>query len=316
VIGTLALLVSWWHEPFDSVRQQVFTSVFHSVSAFCNAGFSTFSLNLAERGSAMNLGVNMTITSLIIVGGIGFLVTSNILGLRFGGTHYRIRNQLSVHTKMVLLATAVLIVAGTGLILLLDFMNPGTLQSLTFPEKLLASYFQSVSTRTAGFNTIDISQLSVGSSLIMILWMFIGASPGSTGGGIKTTTATVIVLSVWHMIRGKSKIEFASRHIASSTVERAYVTLSLALLTLCLAVFFLALIEPVPLIDVLFECASALGTVGLSRGITMHLADASKLILTVTMLIGRVGTLTILVALIKKSPQADYDYPTEQILIG
>lgn len=315
-IGAIFLGISWLYHPFTSLRQHVFTSVFHSISAFCNAGFSTFSLNLAERDSAMNLGINLTITSLIIIGGIGFLVTRNVFSVRFGSQHYRLRNQLTVHTKLVLISTFVLIVAGTVFILLLDYFNPGTLQSLSFPDKILASYFQSVSTRTAGFNTLDTTRLSVGSSLIMILWMFIGASPGSTGGGIKTTTAAVIVLSVYSMIRGKSKIEFAHRHIPSSIVERAFVTLSLALLTLGMSAFFLAFLEPFPLIDILFECSSALGTVGLSRGITMNLTDASKLILTATMLIGRVGALTILTAVIRQASQANYDYPSEQIVIG
>jgi trk system potassium uptake protein len=306
--------MNWGAAPFAGAGEKVFSSVFNAVSAFCNAGFSLFSANLAERGVAMNTGVNLTITSLIILGGIGFVVLSNLLSLRTGKQRIRLRNQLSVHTKLVLVMTALLIIAGTAVMYVLD--GGGSLRQLSTGEKLLASYFQSVSTRTAGFNTVDIGALSAGTALFFVMLMFIGASPGSTGGGIKTSTAAVVFLFLWNAVRGRSKVEFGRRRIPSDTVEKAFIVTVLAAGVLFTSSFLLALVEPKPYLDILFECSSALGTVGLSRNLTPSLSDFSKYTLSAVMLIGRVGTITIIAALVRRTISADYDYPSGNVLIG
>jgi Trk-type K+ transport system membrane component len=314
LLGAVCFYASTGSFPFASEGQKIFSAAFHAVSAFCNAGFSLFSANLAERGVAMNLGVNLTITTLIILGGIGFTVIANLLSLRAGQRHIRLRNQLTVHTKLVLITTALLLAAGTAVMYALD--GGGILGGLPWGEKLLASYFQSVTTRTAGFNTVDIGALSGGTALLMIILMFIGASPGSTGGGIKTSTAAVVAMHLWATVRGRAKVEFGRRRIPSETVEKAFIVTALAAIVLVTSSFLLLLVEPRPYLDLLFECSSALGTVGLSRNLTPSLTDFSKVVLAAVMLTGRVGALTIIAALVRRVVTADYDYPSGNVMIG
>jgi Trk-type K+ transport system membrane component len=191
-----------------------------------------------------------------------------------------------------------------------------SLEGLRWTDKILASFFQSVTTRTAGFNTTDTGAMTVPTSLLFIVLMFIGASPGSTGGGIKTTTASLVFLSAMNYIRGKPTVEIAHRRVLTTTVERAYAALLFGLALVVLSIFFLSLFEPFALLDLTFECFSAAATVGLSRGITFGLSDPSKIVLIFTMLIGRVGTLTLMMALTRRAALNRYDYPTEQIIVG
>lgn len=314
-IGAVLLFFSWDASIYTSLRQRVFSAVFHSVSAFCNAGFSLFSENLAGSASAFNVQVNLTISGLIILGGLGFITIVNIASVRpWARAPQRLSHRLSAHSRVVIVSTIILLLAGMLLFLLIESGN--TLRGLGWGDKILASFFQSVTTRTAGFNTIDIGAMAVPSTLLFLTLMFIGASPGSTGGGIKTTTAALIFLSAVNLVRGKSSIEIGNRRILQGNVDRASAALFFSLLLLALSVFAVSFFEPFPLLDIIFECVSAMGTVGLSRGITFALADPSKIVLILTMLIGRVGTLTLIMALTSRAPLNRFDYPTEQIMVG
>lgn len=313
--GAVLLYCSWDATLFASPGQRIFSSVFHSVSAFCNAGFSLFGDNLAGRAVAMNVQVNITIAGLIVLGGLGFITIVNLAGARpWARGRYRLHRRLTAHTRIVVVSTALLILGGALVFYLLEYHN--TLAGLRWWEKIMAALFQSITTRTAGFNTLDIGAMAVPSTLLFLLLMFIGASPGSTGGGIKTTTAALLLLSAFHYLRGRNTIEIGRRGIPWSTVDRASAVLFFSLLLLAFSVLAVSIFEPFPLIDILFECVSAMGTVGLSRGITFALAEESKIILIFTMLIGRVGALTLMMALTRRAPLSRIEYPTEQIMVG
>ncbi|MBE0644078.1 MAG: ATPase [Bacteroidetes bacterium] len=314
-IGAVLLYFSWDSAAFPSTREKVFSSIFHSVSAFCNAGFSLFSDNLAGPAAAMNMQVNLTVAGLIILGGLGFITIVNVVSIRpWARAQSRLSHRLTAHSRVVLISSAVLLAAGMLLFYLIEYNN--TLAGLNWWEKLLASFFQSVTTRTAGFNTIDIGAMAVPSTLLFLVLMFIGASPGSTGGGVKTTTVSLVFLSAINHVRGKSSIEIGNRRILQSNVDRAAAALFFSLVLVGLSVFFVSFFEPFPLLDVVFECFSAMGTVGLSRGITFALSDPSKIVLILTMLIGRVGALTLMMALTRRAALNRFDYPTEQIVVG
>lgn len=282
--------------------------VFHAVSAFCNAGFDIFGDSLVRFVS--DPIVNMVITGLIITGGIGFTVIVEIYRLLVA------RERLSFHAKLVLKVTALLIVSGTLLIWLLERSNPLTIASLPVPSQLLASYFQSVTARTAGFNTIDIGSVRPATALILICLMFIGASPGGTGGGIKTSTAAVVVAAMYAVASGKNDVEIHDRRIPQVIVMRA---LCLAALSLCLVVgttLLLSVVQPEGTLPLTFEAVSAFGTVGLSMGVTPKLTTLGKLFLIVTMFAGRVGPLTLAMAVLAEQNHAGVKHPEEKILVG
>lgn len=312
--GGLILYFSWDQALFGTTGERVFASAFHAVSGFCNAGFSTFSLNLADPRVATSSAVVLTISGLIIFGGLGFMVITNLMSLRpFGRRAWRVRRRLSVHSRIVLATTAALIVGGMVLIYLFEVRH--TLRDMDLGQQMLASFFHSVTCRTAGFNTVDIGLVTMPTVLVMIMLMFIGASPASTGGGIKTTTFTLLIASAVNLVRGRSRVEFGHRQITSGSIERAYATLTLSVLLVILTVMIMVLVEPFTIADVIFETVSAFGTVGLSRGITPYLTDTSKTTLMLTMLIGRVGAITMLMALTRPAVTANYDYPSENIII-
>lgn len=314
-IGAVLMYNSWGDVAFTSERAKIFSSIFHSVSSFCNAGFSLFTENLAVSGAAMNVRLNLIVASMIILGGLGFITIVNISQIRpWGHPGRRLRTRLTAHSRLVLSTSAILLVAGAILFYVLEYNN--ALAELSAGDKILASVFQSVTTRTAGFNTVDISTMAVPASLIFIVLMFIGASPGSTGGGIKTTTASLVFLSAVNYVRGKQTVEIGHRRVLTASIERANAALLFGLALVVLSVFMLSLFEPFPLLDIVFECFSAAATVGLSRGITFALSDASKIVLIFTMLIGRVGTLTMMMALTRRAVLSRHDYPNEQIIVG
>lgn len=293
--------------------EKVFHSVFHSVSAFCNAGFSTFTENMMFEGIRYNYLSVSTIGFLIILGGLGFHTLSNIgeiLTLPFKKNKKKIR-YLSSQTKIILIVTITLIFVGSILTFILERNN--TLKDLTFDQQILASIFQSITTRTAGFNTIPINELLIPTSLIYIMLMFIGASPGGTGGGIKTTTAFISFLAVYDFLRGKKKIEIFKRQIPDDIIHRAFIKIVFSLLFLFSTTVILTITEPFKLIDIIFEQFSAFGTVGLSRGITPYFSDIGKLTIVVLMYIGRVGPITFLLSFSKETTPPKYDYPSEYI---
>jgi trk system potassium uptake protein len=297
--------------------QGAFSSLFHSVSAFNNAGFALYSDNLMSfRGDII---VNVVISVLIIAGGLGFLVLGELLHLHKGGR----RPGLSTQARLVLAMTGILLVGSTLAILGLEWGNARTLGSLPFGEKLLAAWFQAVTPRTAGFNTVDIGALTVPSLFLMVVLMFIGASPGSTGGGVKTTTFGIAVAAVWTTVRGSQDTVLFKRRIAAQTVSRAFAVAIIAFLAVNVVAMALLIVEGHDLLRILFETTSAFGTVGLSMGLNGSVVSlsaffgaAGKLLTMGMMFIGRVGPLTLALALAGREAPPQMTAPEGKVMIG
>lgn len=303
-IAMLFLSIRWI--PEYGFWKGVFYSFFHSISAFNNAGFALWSDNLIRYvGDPI---VNIGITGLIILGGIGFTVMSDIC-------YKKSFRKLSLHSKIMIIGTIVTNLLAMAFIFFLEYHNPHTLGHLSTPNKLWASYFQAVTTRTAGFETMDLNDLKEPTALLFLLLMFVGAGSASTGGGIKLTTFIVIVISVITFIKGKQEIVLAKRTIATSILLKSLAIFSIALLAIFLAVFVLCITEKAPFLKVLFEVISAFGTVGLTMGLTTKITMIGKLIIVMMMFIGKLGPLTLAVS-IAKSEQASIRYPHEDILTG
>lgn len=316
VFGAFILLFSINPDFKQISANQLFITIFHSISAFCNAGFSLFSENLMHQSLISNYLFKFTITLLIILGGIGFNTLSELSSLKlFGEKAKKIKHQLSVTSKIAIITTICLILAGTTLIFLGEF-NTKVLR-INFFENIFNAYFQSVSARTAGFNTVAIEKLSKFSAIILIFLMWIGASPGSTGGGIKTVTFAIATLFFLNFIRGKERLEIFDRQISEETIKRAFIIIFISGIVIFLATSFLIIIEKNhdPL-NLLFEVTSALGTVGLSRNVTFSLSDISKLIIILVMFIGRVGVLTFLMAFFKQRKEPNYTLPNTHLNVG
>ena len=308
--GAIALSVAWWGR-FDSPLSAIYHACFHSVSAFCNAGFSTFSDNLV--GFRRHFPTNLIICVLIVMGGIGFMVIRDLLELITERHDIRTR-RLRIQTKIALWMTALLIMAGAVLIYMVE--QHSHFGAFTRGEAWLASLFQSVTARTAGFNTCDISRLSGATLLITIVLMFIGGSPGSTAGGIKTTTLAVLCATVYNSLGQRQGVEIHRRTIPPEVVFKA---VSLFLISLGIVAGFAAVLlylEQKPFADIVFETVSAFGTVGLSTGITPTLTPQGKLVVAVLMFVGRLGPLTIAYALMRRRPPAKYEYAEERVMIG
>lgn len=308
-IGTVILFFEFI-KKFGFLKA-VYYSFFHSVSAFCNAGFSLFSDNL--YGFKNSFIINMTIPLLIFLGGIGFSTILNCYNVL-----RKKEKRLTSTTKLSIKISVFLVILGMVAMFILEYSNKSTIGNLSFGQKLEASFFQSVTTRTAGFNTISILGLKRSTSLLFIILMFIGASPGSTGGGIKTTTIGLIILGTLATLKNKDTIEYDKRSVSWRIYSKAITVLFISLIYTTICVFLLILFERNKnLLDLVFEVFSAFGTVGLSRNLTPSLTDISKFILIVTMFVGRVGPLTIALALSKSNlKKGRYTYPQENILIG
>jgi potassium uptake TrkH family protein len=328
LLGAVAIFFTVNEAAFSTTGQQIRFSIFHSVSAFCNAGFSTVPNGLYNTHLSTNYSFQWVICFLIIAGGIGFSIMTETYyfwkhyfqQLFFSIKHQtRIRflaRSTSANTSMVLVATAVLLVGGFVLFGITEAQ--GILQDHTSVwGKITTAFFASVTTRTAGFNTFDLALMQPSTILTFLLLMWIGASPGSTGGGIKTTTFSVAILNIFSLARGKEHIEYRRRQIPSRSVRRAFAVMLLSLLVIGLSVFLLTLFEPkMSLTAIAFESFSAFSTVGLSLGITPALSDASKITLIVVMFLGRVGTFTLFVAFIRQARSTRYTYPSETIFIN
>ncbi|MFW6238133.1 MAG: potassium transporter TrkG, partial [Halanaerobiales bacterium] len=230
--------------------------------------------------------------------------------------NFRNLKQVSLQTKIVLIVTLLLLIAGFIFIFLLEYSNPETMGKLPFGEKILSSLFLSVTPRTAGFNTVPTGALRSSTLFFVIILMFIGASPGSTGGGIKTTTFGVMLITTWNMITGKNDIEIYNRRLEEGIVLKA---MAIAMLSLALVVFVtlvLTISESTEFLPMLFETVSAFGTVGLSTGVTSTLSSFGRILITLTMFAGRVGPLTLAVAFAEKEMRGTYHYPTEKVMVG
>ena len=290
--------------------------LFHSVSAFNNAGFSLFSDNL--MGYRGDLTINLAITTLIVAGGLGFFVLSGLLRLR-----KKTAVAMSVHTKLVLTVTASLIAGGTLAILVLEWTNPKTLAPLGFGEKLLAAYFQAITPRTAGFNTVSIGDMTSPALFLTICLMFVGASPGGTGGGVKTTTFGVVVAALRATVRGEQDTNVFRRRLAPGLVRRAFALSILAALGLILVTGLLLLTERQGLLHTSYEAVSAFGTVGLSMGVpgsplslSGFFGTGGRWLIMFLMFMGRVGPLTLAVALAGGAVPVRVRYPEGRVLIG
>lgn len=297
------------------IGRAIYFGIFHSVSAFNNAGFSLFSDNLL--GYKSDVVVNIVITTLIIMGGIGFLVISDI--------YKYIRREvtrLSTHTKLAITATLLLIISGTVLVFLFEYFNPKTFSEFSMKAKILTAYFQSVTARTAGFNTLDLSLMQGSSLFLLIILMFIGASPGGTGGGIKTTTFGIMMLALWSTVRGHADAVIFERRLSHETIAKAYLIAAMAFIVVVISTLLLLLEEKANYLNTLFEAVSAFGTVGLSvgdggvRSLSALFSDMGKLTIVLTMYIGRVGPLTMGMAVVKKAEVVGVRYPEGKVLIG
>lgn len=307
------LLLARWRTELGGIARGAYWALFHSVSAFCNAGFSLFSDSLI--GYRGDLAVNAIVVGLIVLGGIGFVVVSDVLRmdvLRKGPRRAIFR--ISLHTRLALLVTFLLLSAGTISLFFFEFDN--ILLRMPISEKLLTAFFQSVTPRTAGFNTVDIASLNKVSQLLLIILMFIGASPGSTGGGIKTTTFGVLVLSVRSMLLGRREVEAAGRTIPREIVYKATSIVVISFSVVVLFLILLLFMEEAPFLDLLFETMSAFGTVGLSMGVTSNLTTPGKLAIILLMFTGRIGPLTLALAVGERARRATYRYPDGRVMVG
>ncbi|WP_462405439.1 TrkH family potassium uptake protein [Gracilibacillus sp. Marseille-QA3620] len=302
--GTIILSLKWI--PEYGVVRGLFYSLFHSVSAFNNAGFSLFSDNL--MGYSHDGLVNLVITLLIITGGLGFTVLVDLANKR------NFKN-LKLHSKIMLIGTFVLNVTAILFLFLLEYSNEATIGSMPLGEKLWVSYFQGISPRTAGFNTIDIGGMTDGSLLLIMLLMFIGAGSASTGSGIKVTTFIVIVWSVFAYIRGRKEPVMFERTIHQTVVFKSLAVTMIGLFFVFLTAFLLTVTEDAPMSMILFESFSAFGTVGLSMGLTPDLSNAGRLFIIILMFIGRIGPLTLAFSF-ARTRTAKIRYPEEDIFIG
>ena len=312
LIGTAALCVRF--VPLYGWKHGIWMALFHSVSAFCNAGFDLFGSYASLTAFSGDPLVLLTIAFLIILGGLGFSVILETIRNRQG---FR---SLSLHTRIVLATTLVLLLAGTVFYWIAERTNARTLADCGEGEKVLNAFFHSVTMRTAGFNAFDLSGFRDGSKLFSCLLMIIGASPASTGGGIKTTTTAALALLMLSVIRGESEVNVARRRLSDDITRRALAVAVLFLTTLLTGTLIISLVENgrFSLADIFFEASSAMGTVGVSAIGTPNLSPASKAVLLPMMFLGRVGPLTLAVAVAKRQGgmRTVSKYPEERIMIG
>ncbi len=306
--GVGAVLLAQRFVPMFGTKRGIWYSIFHSISAFCNAGIDILGEN-SLIGFANDRLVTGTVMFLVVMGGLGFLVWSDLL------RHIFRPKKINLHTKLVLSFTAILIVGGALIFFFTEYDN--SMKDMSFFERLWNSLFQSVTTRTAGFATVDQATLSEGGSLVSMFLMFIGGSPGSTAGGVKTTTMLVFLLCSWHLAHNREHITIFKRRIDNRIVRQAGAVICLYLALILVATVLICMLEPaMGLREVLYETTSAIATVGLSMNLTPTLGIFSKLILIVLMYTGRLGGLSLFLAITESEEQNPLQRPVEKILIG
>ena len=308
--GVGATLLSIRFCPQMGISTGIYYAIFHSVSAFCNAGFDlmgSFAPYTSLVPYQSDVIINLTVMFLIVVGGLGFVVWDDIIEHRLRYRHYRL------HTKIVLTSTAILIAGGAILFYVLERDN--ALAEMGPVGQLLASLFHSITPRTAGFNTVETNALTEGGTVLSMLLMMIGASPGSTGGGIKTTTVAVILLTAIAYIRNSEDINIFERRLDKYALRRACCVITLYITLSVLGIFLLITAQELPVKDAAFEVMSAIGTVGLSTGVTRELNVLSRIVIIILMYSGRVGSLTLIMAVMKRE-EPRFRNPEERIVIG
>lgn len=326
VIGAFLIYFTTSSKLFSNFYEHVFFSVFHSISGFCNAGFSTLENSLFEPGFRFNYPLQLIIALLFILGGIGFPILFNLFKYSRSlfirkVTKFRAKKSiyspwvLTLNSRIILSTTAVLLFFGSILFYIFEANN--TLAEHHGLGKVVTAFFGAATPRTAGFNSVDTSALNFSTTMIIFLLMWIGASPASTGGGIKTSTFAIATLNFFSLARGKDRIEIFKREIAGISIRRAFAIISLSLLVIGTSIFLISTFDnEKSLLNIAFETFSAYSTVGLSLGITSSLSSASKLVIVATMFIGRVSMLTMMIAILRNVKHLNYRYPTEEILIN
>lgn len=307
-----ALILSTQFIPEFGLLKGSLYSLFHSISAFCNAGFDLIGNYSSLTGYYNNPAILITIAFLIIIGGLGFTVWLELYNYNYRGI-----KKISVHSKIVLLVTLVLLIGGTLLIFLLEYGNPDTLGPMGFVDKIVNSFFASTTPRTAGFNSISTSGMTTAGKFSTIILMFIGGSPGSTAGGLKTATFGLIILTVISVIKGREDTEAFGRRFSRGLVYKAFTIFFVLIGLVIVATMILSITEnKESLLDLLYEVTSAIATVGITTGVTQRLSSAGKVIILILMYVGRVGPLTVALSITSKRKKADYKYPEGKILIG
>lgn len=310
-IAAVIFTIRW---TFDlGFTKALYFGIWHAISMFNNAGFDLFGTVDAPfvsfTGYVDDFVVNFVAMALIVLGGIGFIVMSDLMD-------YNTKKKLSLHSKVVLSMTGFLIVFGAIIIFIFEYTNIRTMGSLDLGGKILASFFQSVAPRTAGPNTVDIGALRQASQFFIVILMFIGASPGSTGGGIKTTTFTILISAIVTMIRGKEDIVIFRYRLAKDRILKAITLTMMALFLVIIVTMLLSTTEDSQFLKILFEVTSAFGTVGLTMGLTPELTTFGKILISLTMFAGRLGPITLAYALQPKQEKELFRYPEGKITIG
>ena len=310
-VGALLLMIRFI--PMFGVGKGVFYGIFHAISAFCNGGFDLFGTYSGEYSSlgAFNDDplVILTVSALILIGGLGFVVWSDVRRRKF---KFR---KLMLHSKLVLTMSAILVVGGT--LLFWIFERDNLLFGLSLKEQFLGALFSSVTARTAGFNSIDTGSLTSASKFLTIVFMFIGGCPGSTAGGMKTVTVMVLLVFLWSNFRGKKGSEIFGRRLEQDAIVKATTVITVTLLLTVVATLGLTYLEPDKMfIDLFFEVVSGIGTVGMSTGITRDLCFVSKVILVICMYCGRIGSMSFALFFTESQKKVPLEKPVEKVLIG
>lgn len=310
-----AIILSWRFAQYMPLGTAVYYGIFHSISAFCNAGFDLLGRIYGPFVGIVPLNqdffITMTLSILVIFGGLGFPVIANVMA-----ACGKNRERLVLHSRIVIMMTALLLSIGTLAVLGLEYSNPETLGSLPGWAKITNAFFHSMTTRTAGYNSVDIGAMHQATLFISIVLMFIGASPCSTGGGVKTSTLGVLLASVASTIQGKHDTEIFRRRIATDAVFKAIAVLFVALSVVLLVTLMLSITEDATFLNLLFEAMSAFGTVGLTTGITSTLSVIGRVLIIALMFIGRLGPLTLAVAIGQRHRPPSLHYPEERVMIG
>lgn len=327
-IGAAIIFLQVPEDIFSSTSEKAMFAVFHSISAFCNAGFSSITDGLFHRGLRYSYNMHFSVAWLIVIGGLGFPIVLNhyrYLKSFFINTYRKVMRRgapsylphlISTNTRIVVITTLALLAFGTVLILIIEYN--GALAEAKGLDKLVAAFFAAVTPRTAGFNTVDMNSFSLPAVIFIVVLMWIGASPSSTGGGIKTSTFALAVINMYSLIRGKPRVEIHNREISDASIQRSFSIMFLSLVVIGSSTFLLAAFENGrhSLTEIVFECFSAYSTVGLTLGITPSLSDWGKIVIIFTMFIGRVGILTLLIGIVRKIRFGDYRYPEDNIMIN